>query len=365
MPTRRLPAQPSLAHLKHQAKALLKLHRKRELQALQRIREFHPRLHGRSDDEVAAAELKLADAQLTIAREYGFPSWPKLKSFVERGDARALDLAAHERIDDPEFRRAVDLMDAGDVEGLRERLRRNPGLVRQRVTLPGGNYFQHPSLLEFIAENPTRYGKLPKNAAEVARVVLDAGAREDREALDSALDLVASSRVTRESGVRDALIDVLCEYGANPNAAIRSSLLYGEFEAVERLLQRGASMTLIAAAALGGTAGVRRLVHISNDEDRRLALALAAQHGRVEAVRALLDAGVDPNGFTPGGHSHATAMHQAALGGHDEIARLLLDAGARADVADVLFNGTPAGWAAHNGHGELARLLENERSSAR
>src|SRR5689334_19301109 len=29
-------------------------------------------------------EAKLADAQLVIAREHGFPSWPKLKAYAER-----------------------------------------------------------------------------------------------------------------------------------------------------------------------------------------------------------------------------------------------------------------------------------------
>ncbi|HLI95227.1 MAG TPA: hypothetical protein VKT72_03950 [Candidatus Baltobacteraceae bacterium] len=136
-------------------------------------------MRSRSDEEIAATHLSLTDAQLATAREYGFPSWPKLKAFVEHEDASVLDLPAHERIDDAEFRRAVDFVDAGDVEGLRAQLRRHPELVTQRVTLPGGNYFQHPSLLEFLAENPTRIGTLPKNAADVARVLLEAGARAD------------------------------------------------------------------------------------------------------------------------------------------------------------------------------------------
>jgi hypothetical protein len=300
----------------------------------------------------------LSDAQLTIAREYGFPSWPKLKAFVEQGDARVLDLPAHERITDAAFRRAVDLMDAGDAEGLHDHLAAHPQIVRDRVTLLGGNYFQHPTLLEFIAENPGRRGTLPSNAADVARVVLEAGAKDDRDALNSALDLMASSAVARTSGVKDALIDVLCEYGADPNAALVSPLLYREFDAVNRLLQRGARLTLAVAAALGREEDVRRLTPQADSDERRVALALAAQHGRREAVRALLDAGVDPNGFTPpGAHSHATALHQAALAGHADIVEMLLQAGARTDVRDVLFAGTPSDWARHNGHHELAALL--------
>jgi len=179
-------------------------------------------------------------------------------------------------------------------------------------------------------------------------------------ALNSALDLAASSAAAHQSGVQIALIDVLIEYGADPNAALISPLLYAEFDAVNRLLMRGAEVTLVAAAALGRVADVRRFVGASGDEERRLALSLAAQHGRTEAVRALLEAGVKPNGFTPPqGHSHATPLHQAALAGHARVVELLIGAGADTSVRDVLFNGTAADWAQHNGHHELAALLRN------
>ena len=276
MPTKRLPPQPNLVHLKHQAADLLEAHRTRVPQALHRLREFHPRMRGRADAAIADANLKLSDAYLAIAHEYGFPSWPKLKAFVEHGNAAVLALPAHERIGDPEFRRAVELVDAGDTEGLRAHLNLHPDLVRRRVTLYGGNYFQTPTLLEFIAENPTRRGTLPPNIADIARVILDAGGRADRSSLDSTLGLAASSRVAREWGVQNALIDILCEYGGDPNVGVLPALLYAEFAAVDRLLTRGAAMTLISAAALGRTDELRRLLSGASDDERRLALALAA-----------------------------------------------------------------------------------------
>lgn len=358
MPTRRLPARPNLTHLKHQAADLIAAHRDRDPRALQRLREFHPRMHGRTDDAIAGAPLHLHDAYLAIAREYGFPSWPKLKTFVADEDAESLDRPAHERIADPLFRRAVDLLDAGNAPVLHELLMQNPELATRHVTLYGGNYFQTPALIEFVAENPTRHGKLPPNIAEIARIILDAGAKDDRNAVSSALALAASSRVARECGVQKQLIDVLCDYGGDPTAALHDPLLYGEFAAVDALLRRGATLNLPAAAALGRVDAMRNLLPREQSDESRAALALAAQHGRIEAVRALLEAGVDPNGFTPPpGHSHATALHQAALSGNDEIVRMLVDAGANPDVQDVLFNGTPAGWADYNGHRELARRL--------
>lgn len=365
MPTRRLPARPNLAHLKHQAADLLDGQRSRNPQVLQRLREFHPRMRGLTDGQIATARLKLSDAFLAIAREYGFPSWPKLKTFVERGNPATLDLPAHERIGDPDFRRAVDLMDAGNVKALREHLKQYPRLVHQHAIFYGGNYFQSPTLLEFIAENPSRRGALPKNAAEIARVLLDAGARDNASAMNSALALVASSSIARSSGVQRALIDVLCDYGALPDAGMADSLMYGEFDSAAALLERGATMTLMTASALGRFEEVRSFAEIASDRERSVALALAAQHGRAECVRALLEAGADAAGFTPPpGHSHATPLHQAALIGHEEIAQLLLAHGAHPGMRDVLFGSTPAGWAEHNGFHELAARLREHESSA-
>lgn len=358
MPTRQLPARPSIVHLKHQAGDLLDGHRSCNPQVLQRLREFHPRMRGLTDADIAALRLKTSDAYVTIAREYGFPSWPKLKAFIERERVEALRLPVHERIDNPAFRHAVDLIDAGDVSELQQHLARHPGLVRQRLTLYGGNYFQTPSLLEFIAENPVRRGTLPENIADVARAILDASAREDRAAMNSALDLIASSSVARECGVQRALIDLLVDYGADPDAGMLNALMYGEFDGAGCLLARGARMTLTAAAALDRVVDVQRLAPAATDEDRRLALALAAQHGRMLTVQVLLEAGADPSGFTPPpGHSHATPLHQAAGYGHAEIARLLVQNGARLDLRDVLYNGTPADWADHMGHADLADEL--------
>src|SRR6516164_3317188 len=84
MPVRRLPSKPNLDHLKYQAKDLLRDHKARSLEAAQRIREFHPRLSKASDVEIFDTPLRLSDAQLTIAREAGFPSWARLKRHIEK-----------------------------------------------------------------------------------------------------------------------------------------------------------------------------------------------------------------------------------------------------------------------------------------
>ncbi len=366
MPTRLLPERANLKQLRQQAADLLKSHQRGELQALHRFREFHPRLHGSDDAVIARTSLRLHDAYLAIAREYGFQSWPRLKHFIENDDPAMLRRPAHERISDINFRRAVDLMDAGDVEGLSAHLAAHPNLVRQRVPMAGWNYFTAPALLEFIAENPTRNGSLPANAADVARAILDADGAYESAILDSTLDLVASSNVARDSGVQEQLIDVLCEYGAHPDKAVQSALLYGEFDAARRLQRRGAPGTLSAAAALGINDDVRRLAKTAASCEKALALALAAQHERVEAVRILLAAGADAASFTPvGGHAHATPLHQAALNANREIAKMLLEHGADVDRCDILYGGTPAGWADYAGHSDFAEWLRAQDAVGR
>jgi hypothetical protein len=83
MPAKRLPPRPDLDHLKYQARDVLTDHRAGSPDAIRRIREFHPRFGTASDAEIGSALLKLSDVQLTIAREHGFASWPKLKRHVE------------------------------------------------------------------------------------------------------------------------------------------------------------------------------------------------------------------------------------------------------------------------------------------
>lgn len=275
MPTKRLPSNANIGHLKSQAKDLLKAHAAKDPQLAQRLREFHPRLHQASDAEIFGAKLRLSDAQLMLAREYGFPSWARLKHRIEQPTpADNLNLPHHERIDDPAFRHAVDLLDAGDATGLRDHLRKHPHIVHQRVTFEGGNYFRNPALLEFAAENPIRRGTLPANIVEVAKVILEAGAGNDRTQLNETLGLVCSGRIPRECGVQLALIDLLCDSGADPATAMHAALGHGEFAAVNRLLQRGASITLPVAAGLGRTEDVRRLLATSNPDDRHIRTGL-------------------------------------------------------------------------------------------
>src|SRR5690349_5292722 len=77
-----LPERPSLEQLKKQAKELFRSLQSRAPEAAQRVREFHPEHSKLTDLQFAQTEFSLADAQLVLAREYGFASWARLKAHV-------------------------------------------------------------------------------------------------------------------------------------------------------------------------------------------------------------------------------------------------------------------------------------------
>src|ERR1700677_4449680 len=363
MPVRRLPSNPSLDHLKYQAKDLLKERAARTAGLAQRIREFHPRFLRATDVEIFDAPLSLSDAQLTIAREYGFPSWARLKRHIEKPTlCDQLDLPHQQRIENEAFRRAVELLDAGDAAGLRAHLKQHSGLVHQHVVFEGGNYFREPTLLEFAAENPIRHGTLPANIVELTRIILDAW--PSQSAKDETLMLVSTGSVARECRAQVPLINLLCDCGADLNSAAQAGALHGEFEAVNDLIARGARIDMPVAAALGRVEDARRLLAGASSGDRHLALSSAANFGYIEIVRLLLDAGEDPNRYNPvGGHSHTTPLHQAAGRGHDEVVRLLVERGAKLDLKDILWRATPADWAEHEGRAEIEAYLRGKMAS--
>ncbi|MEE2945947.1 MAG: ankyrin repeat domain-containing protein [Pseudomonadota bacterium] len=358
MPTKRLPNNANFDHLKHQAKDMLCDFRAGRLSAFQRAREFHPKLHGVSDAELSSRTFRLSDAQLCIAREYGYQSWPRLKTVVAQNHQVELDLNHNDRIEDGPFKQALDFMDEGDEARLIQHLAAHPDLINQSVTFEGGNYFHNPSLLEFVPENPIRQGSLPENAVQIAEILLKAGAQTNQKALNETLMLAASGRVCREFGIQTPLLRLLMQYGAEPTEAMHSALAHGEFQAAEVLLENGAPLTLSAVAALNRIEDVKRLVAEAPELQKRLALAHAATHGWAEVITVLLSAGADPNRYNPpGGHSHCTALHSAAFAGHFSAVKALVAGGARWDIPDIHHHMSALGWAKYSKQDEVVAYL--------
>ena len=102
MSTSKLPTRPSLESLRKQAKKLARNMVAGNADAIARARAQLPK-----------AELPLSqrDAQLVLAREYGFPGWKDLVKEVEQRLGRGLEWAVSE---------ARHIIHDNDIDGLRQ-----------------------------------------------------------------------------------------------------------------------------------------------------------------------------------------------------------------------------------------------------
>jgi hypothetical protein len=189
--------------LARQAQNLFKAHQGGNTAAAVEISNFLPRLAGASTDEIMASEFSIADAQVVLAREYGFDSWEQVKN---EGNKRS----------DPEFESAVDSVVSGKANILAALLKTNPALVCRR------SQFKHQAtLLHYISANGVeiRRQKIPHNAVEIARILIAAGANVNAKAhlyggYYTTMAMLISSAHPSDAGVQDALIKVLLEAGA-------------------------------------------------------------------------------------------------------------------------------------------------------
>lgn len=122
--TRTLPAQPDLHQLKRQAKELLKAFAAGDAAA---VAEVNAHYQG-----ALAESFALHDAQLVLARSYGFPSWPKMKAYV----------------DGITVGRLVDAIRAGDLKTVRSMVRVRPELVQLDVAEHDEHRALHHAVLQ-------------------------------------------------------------------------------------------------------------------------------------------------------------------------------------------------------------------------
>ena len=344
-----LPFRASIEEYQEQADALFERLKSHDQAAEWRFKWQHPRFRGKSVADVRAAALELSDAQAVIAHAYSFENWADLVAFTKavRQDRSVI-----------QFETAVEAVISGDVATLGTMLREHPQLVRARSTRR-----HHATLLHYVAANGVEGGrqKTPHNAVEVAKILLESGA--DVDALADMYDqrcttmsMLVSSAHPAKAGLQEALAELLLDYGAafeGPGSkwqsALMTALSFGYLGTAQTLARRGAPLNSIAeVAGLGRVEDTARLLPAGDGPSRQLALALAAQHGHTDVVRLLLDAGEDPNRYNPDGfHSHSTPFHQAVCAGHVEVVRLFVERGARLDIRDTLYQGTPLGWAVH------------------
>jgi len=281
------------------------------------------------------------------------------------------------------FNEAIAAIDCGDITLLESLLEKHPELVSERAGEPREGYFKNPYLLWFVADNPIRIEKLPPNIVAITRLLIrfvkSEAPSSEQEQLDYALGLVATGRIPKECGVQIEMMDLLIDAGATPGGGA-GALANGNIAAAEHLIKRGGKLKLTTAVGLERMDDIRRLAPQASRNEQLAAITAAAFFGKPHLISLLLGMGVDPNGYPEGSegfHSHATPLHQAVCSGSLESVKTLVEAGAKLDAPDKIYDGTPLGWARHmktdNHYNEAAKnnftlieeyLLEMEQAGA-
>jgi ankyrin repeat protein len=323
MPTHPEATRLNLEYYRKQAKTLLKAAKSGNSTALQR-----------------SSILKLHDAQLAIAREQGFPSWPRFRAFIVQSgldyqslvtafiDAAVSDLrraeemlAAHPKIADAGIYAALVL---GNWKRVEEALKQTPALAIG----PSGPQDCEPLLYVCFSRFANGRSSRAGDLAETARILLRYGA-DPKSAFDSLSCLYAATGLNNNPALALALLAA----GANPNdsESLYHSTEHRDLACMQLLLRHGAT-----------PAGTNALRHMLDRED-------------LEGAQMLLAAGADPNEPNDRGE---TSLHWAVWRGRSApIIAALLEGGAAPD-APRQDGRTAYALAIQSGQTEVAALLE-------
>src|SRR6266699_4861665 len=156
--SRGLPEKPHIDVPKREARALLKEWRAGLPEALERIGRRHPRFQKAQPAAICAGKFLLNDAQVVIAREYGFSNWSELKERINANTVAGL------------LQEAIHKDDRETVVRL---LRANPNLLH--IPLWSGNWGPPMS-------HAANLGRL-----QIIKAVAALGARDYQHAFDRAL----------------------------------------------------------------------------------------------------------------------------------------------------------------------------------
>jgi ankyrin repeat protein len=254
---------------------------------------------------------KLHQAQLAIAREYGFASWRALKAHV---DTLSLD------------GQIIGATLEGDADLLARLLDEHPA----KITITGAQW--NRPLLHLAAH----HGHLT-----CVELLLDRGFPVDqRDTFDNATALHWAA-----AGGHLGVVKRLIAAGADIDGAgdeheanvIGWATIFGQVqkEVAEDLLARGAKPTIFSAIALNRADLVRALIardprlvsaQMSRFEHRRLPLHAAVINNRAEMVALLLELGANPVGQDDHGN---TPLNYASAKTDARVVEALIAAGAR------------------------------------
>ena len=125
------------------------------------------------------------------------------------------------------------------------------------------------------------------------------------------------------------------------------------------LLKRGAKPSLPTALCLERWEEADELAKSASPDQKQLCLVLAALNGKAKAVaRVIAYKEIDVNKPSEHLYSHATALHHAVWSGSMETVKVLVEAGAKLDIKDTIYDGTPFEWAEHGEKNEIADYLK-------
>jgi ankyrin repeat protein len=265
----------------------------------------------------------LRQVQHALAREYGFAGWTALKQALEAQPATGAPTSRAEAL--PALLQAAGHGSADRVGSLLDRW---PEIINERADLNGSGL---RTALHFgVGHEP------------VVRLLLERGADPDiRDEGDNAMPL----HFAAERGDL-AVVRLLIEHGADPvgdgtghelNVLGWATCFDSAYHAAvaEYLLAHGARHTIHTAVAMGVADEIRRLAARSPADvnrpmdptnHRRRPLHLAVVKRRSDSLAVLLDLGADTEAEDQAG---LTALDQAGLSGEHELARQLMDHGAK------------------------------------
>jgi len=381
-----LPARPNLEQYKKQAKDLLRARKAEDTKVLDAwarrwvlnlaelselkvtpglpvdTRRWVEQVSKFAHDRLATrAKPGLADAQFVIARCHGFESWPKFSDHVRALERDWSGVSA--------FEAAADAIVVGDLATLQRLLQQETTLIHARSTR------EHcATLLHYVSANGVEgyRQKTPKNAVEIAAMLLSAGAQVDAEADvygggATTLELAATSVHPERAGVQEALLETLLQHGAQLNRSavagsnhlpiVNSCLANGRLRAAKHLASRGAALDLEAAAGIGRLDTVKGFfrggeLQNATARQRDRGFLWACEYGQIMIAEFLLSNGVDVNTDANTGQ---TALHCAVIGGQFETVKLLLARGASVEEKNI-YGGDALGqalWCALNGDNNI------------
>ena len=352
-PARRLPEKPNLNQLKKQAKDLLDAFERGDPTARTEVRAHYPEFAAGA----ATRPLRLSDAQLVLARAYGFTSWPKLKAYVDgvtiNRFVAAVEAGAADQVEAMLGQRPelvhTDTSENNEMRGLHYAvMRRDLQMVRLLMQAGSdarkGVYPHRDATTAFALARDRGYSEIveaiereeqrrrerascPNTSVSPVQDRINAAIRngdlpaamhflEADTGLIHACDRDGATPLHVAAQALDALmVEWLLKQGAKPNKRDLRGLApldraamavdprndsAQKFPAVARfLLDRGAEVNLHAAVALGDARRIRELVATRHGVLREGhwwkggLVSLAVKHGRTDMVRLLLDLGAD------------------------------------------------------------------------